>query len=399
MSHSTRRFWRSLVVTAASTLLLVSGIAASQTSAVTATTQDNAAMQEQKARALQVYAEGTLTAGGTAVDGLSLQADNTVTTGTLNLNYEGTALESEIREGTRYAVRLPDELKDLVKSPNFKQYVTGHYQAVDANGQVITRDYTAEQMHILDNGTVLAFDNPETIPLRRATFNVDITLDLGQAVTDSGIRIKNAQITPYAFVSGIVSSEGDLDWSLISSYTEEARLLTYKLDPGYDLLQVKPTIEEPVYSSDTEITGTGTPGAAVEVTANDSVIGTGTVNNSGIYHVQISRQDVDTIIAVTQDTGVGKSEATTTTVREGILAPFVNRFYEGDTVISGTGSTPNNTIIVTDAAGAEVTRGKLDANMGFDIPITKQKAFDILYVYETDGTEQSPKTAVVVRPA
>lgn len=387
------------MVTAASTLLLVSGIAASQTSAVTAATQDNAAMQEQKARALQVYAEGTLTAGGTAVDGLSLQAGNTVTTGTLNLNYEGTALESEIREGTRYAVRLPDELKDLVKSPNFKQYVTGHYQAVDANGQVITRDYTAEQMHILDNGTVLAFDNPETIPLRRATFNVDITLDLGQAVTDSSIRIKNAQTTPYAFVSGIVSSEGDLDWSLISSYTEEARLLTYKLDPGYDLLQVKPTIEEPVYSSDTEITGTGTPGAAVEVTANDSVIGTGTVNNSGIYHVQISRQDVDTIIAVTQDTGVGQSEATTTTVREGILAPFVNRFYEGDTVISGTGSTPNNTIIVTDAAGAEVTRGKLDANMGFDIPITKQKAFDILYVYETDGTEQSPKTAVVVRSA
>lgn len=395
----TRRFWRSLVVTAASTLLLVSGIAASQTSTVTAATQGNAAVQEQKARALQVYAEGTLTAGGTAVDGLSLQAGNTVTTGTLNLNYEGTALESEIREGTRYAVRLPDELKDLVKSPNFKQYVTGHYQAVDANGQVITRDYTAEQMHILDNGTVLAFDNPETIPLLDAKFSINLTLDLGQAVTDSGIRIQNVQSEPYTFVGGIVPRDNALNWDLISIYNEKNELETTKLDPGYDLLQVKPTIDEPVTENDTTISGGGTPGAVIEITVNDKVIGTGQVGNDGIYHVDIPEQTLNTVIAVTQNTGVGKSEARTTIVQHitaDIPAPTVSTLNYYETSINGSGSIPGNTIVVLDADQQEIGRGLLDADMKFNIAIPQQKPYTLLYVYETNGIDRSPSQTVVV---
>lgn len=395
----TRRFWRSLVVTAASTLLLVSGIAASQTSTVTAATQGDATAQEQKARALQVYAEGTLTAGGTAVDGLSLQADNTVTTGILNLNYEGTALESEIREGTCYAVRLPDELKDLVNSPNFKQYVSGHYQAIDANGQVITREYTADQMHILDNGTVLTFDNPETIPLLDAKFSINLTLDLGQAVTDSGIRIQNVQSDPYTFIGGIVSRDNTLNWDLISIYNEKAELAITKLDPGYDLLQIKPTIDEPVTENDTTISGGGTPGAAIEITVNDKVIGTGQVGNDGIYHIDIPKQTLDTVIAVTQNTGVGKSEATTAIVQHitvDIPAPTVSTLNYYDTNIKGTGSTPRNTIVVLNADQQEIGRGLLDAKMEFNIAIQKQKPYDLLYVYETNGIDSSPMRVVVV---
>lgn len=388
-----------LSVAAVTTVGLVVG-GTTNVLAATKTSNDKVTTQTKQPRALDIFSEGSLTATGTGVNGLTLENGNTATTGNLSLAYDAKAVGTSIVEDSQYVVQIPSELQPLVNTENFKQYISGTYHFISSTGNTVDRTYTQDQIHVEDNGAVIAFDNPEITHLGGASFNININLDLGTAITHSQVRIANAQgDSNYHFLSAIVPTEGTINWSLIGDYNSGTDLPTAKLDPGYDLLQVKPTIEEPVYNTDTEITGTGTPGAAIEITANDSVIGTGTVNSIGIYHVQITHQDANTIIAVTQNTGVGKSEATTTTVKERIPAPFVHYFYEGDTVISGTGSTPGNTIVVTDAAGSEITRGKLDANMGFDIPIKEQKEFDILYVYETDGTEQSLNTTVIVRPA
>lgn len=384
------------------TTLAVLGLATSLTSNTTAVQADTT-QQGQQERAFNVYSRGDLVPSGSAADGLTLQSNNTITSGSLTLSYDAATVGTAINEDTQYVVQVPEELQPLVNSADFTQYISGTYQFTGADGSVEQHTYTQDEIHVLDNGATLAFDNPEITHLVGASFDIDISLDLGQAVMDTGMRIANSQSdTNYHFLSAIISDPSAIDWTLIGNYNAGTDLLTDKLDPGYDLIQVKPTIEEPVYDAATEISGTGTPGAAIEVTVNDEVIGTGTVNVSGIYHVTIPRQSSGIIISVTQNTGVGKSEATTAVVQHetaDIPAPFVTNFYDNDTVLSGAGTTAGNQIVVLDADDNQIGSGYVGPNLNFDIEVPSQKAFDILYAYETNGIDRSPNRTVIVRPA
>lgn len=391
-----------LAVLSIATLTTVGLVVGGTTNALAATnaSNDKVTTQTKQPRALDIFSEGDLTASGTGVNGLTLQNNNTITNGTLTLAYDAKAIGTSIVEDSQYVVQIPSELQPLVNTENFKQYISGTYHFISSTGNTVDRNYSQDQIHIEDNGAVIAFDNPAITHLGGASFSINVDFDLGTAITNSKVRIANAQgDTNYHFLSAIVPTEGTINWSLIGDYNSGTDLPTAKLDPGYDLLQVVPTIFEPLTDTDTEIIGQGTPGAAIEVTVNDKVIGTGTVGSSGVYRVAIPKQSPEVVVAVTQDTGVGKSEARTTIVQHitvDIPMPFVITFSHTDTVLKGSGSTPGNTIVVLNADQQEIGRGLLNANMGFDIEIPTQKQFDLLYVYETNGIDRSPSRTVVV---
>ena len=138
-----------------------------------------------------------------------------------------------------------------------------------------------------DGNTIVRFTNPPATwgIANGLHFNVNIALDLGDFVTQTGIRIADAvNGTHYSFNGAVVT---DHDYTNIADDNTATSLNTHALDPGYDLLQQVPTIED-VYDTDTTISGTGVPGATIEIKAGGKVIGTGTVGTNGIYHVTIS---------------------------------------------------------------------------------------------------------------
>jgi len=98
---------------------------------------------------------------------------------------------------------------------------------------------------------------------------------------------------------------------------------------------------------------------------------------------------------------VGWSTAATTIVQHKVSeipASKVNPIHEGDTVVTGTGHTPGNTIIITDSSGQEIGRGSVDSAGKYSITLTSsQPAYSILNVVETDGKDTSPITQVVVQ--
>ncbi|EPI03154.1 hypothetical protein D920_00317, partial [Enterococcus faecalis 13-SD-W-01] len=134
----------------------------------------------------------------------------------------------------------------------------------------------------------------------------------------------------------------------------------------------------------------------------DVVIGEGVVDETGIYHVTIDEAQAEGVtISVSQNTGVGWSEAATIIVTHkstDIPAPTVNEpVTNQDTIITGKGDTPGNTIIVKNqVTGVELGSGLVQPDGSFTVVIPAQEPYTVLAVTETNGTETSPATTVVV---
>ncbi|PWF99646.1 Ig-like domain-containing protein [Levilactobacillus bambusae] len=342
-------------------------------------------------RALDVYTKGTLTASGTAANGLDLQANNTVTTGVLNLSYDGESVGTALSEDSKYVVKVPKELQPLVASKDFKQYISGSYKCDITGGGTVNHTYTEDDISIATDGSTISFDNPQTTYLLGANYTINISLDLGQAVTDTGIRIADSTdvSNDYHFISAVVPSEGAIDWSLVGDYNAGVNLPTNKLDPGYDLLNQKPTIEK-VTDKSTHVTGSGVPGAKITVKVGDKVIGTGTVDENGIYTVEIPTQSEGVTITVTQNTGVGESKPATTVVQHedaDIPAPVVNNPIKAGEPLTGLGSEPGDKITVVSANDQTkvLGTGYVEDDYTFSITLSDAPAGTIVGIYESNS--------------
>lgn len=82
----------------------------------TVTKQVNkSAHNDQKApRDIGIVTKGELNISGTGANGLKLQGNNTVTTGTLDLHYIGKSLGIGIDEQTEIVFSVPKELQEVV---------------------------------------------------------------------------------------------------------------------------------------------------------------------------------------------------------------------------------------------------------------------------------------------
>lgn len=359
---------------------------------------DKTKNKETKApREIGVLTRGSMDVSGTGASGLHLQGNNQVTTGNINLHYVGTSILSVgVDEQTETVFSVPNELKEVVSSPNFTDYVNGTFQF---NGGTV-HTYDKNDIRVEDGGKTIRMINPTVSWFAAAKFDVNLNIDLGQLVTDTGIRIPDAtNNSSYEFLGGLVKKGQPIDWDVVGNYNTAYTLPTHQLDPGWNLINEKPTVET-VYDTDTTVTGKGTPGAEVQIKVGDKVIGEGKVDDNGIYKIDIPKQNEGVTLSVSQNTGVGWSEDVTTIVKHkeaDIPAPSINEpVTSSDTSISGTGYTVGDTIIVTDRNGKELGRGLVNADKTFTVNIPKQDAYTILHVVETNGNETSPVTEVTV---
>lgn len=350
-------------------------------------------------RELGVVTQGELYGLGSATQGLTLHGANSFTSGVLDLIYEGKSILSVgINEITNVVLSVPDEFVPLVNSKDFLLYMSGYFQF--NNGKII--EYSQYDMRIEDNGKTIRIVNPPESWLVYADFKVHISLDLGSAINASGIRIENAKNgSNYPFSAGLIKEGYPIDWDLINQYNAKYTLPIFQLDPGWDLLQQKPTIED-VYDIDTSVSGQGTVGANIQVKIGDYVIGESSVGVSGVYHVDIPKQSAGVTLTVIQNTGVGWSQPVVTVVKHKdteIPSPIVNEpITDKDTRITGMGSTFNNTIIIYTSLGNELGRSLILQDRSFNVAIPIQMPYTILRIVETNGIDTSTPTEIVVRP-
>lgn len=351
---------------------------------------------------LSTTSRGQVLISGTGSDGLDLTSGNTVTTGNLDFAYSGSFPIGSVgwNKETEFVLVLPSELDEAAQDASFINYFSGVYDGPGWGANPYQYQTSDIRMGVDNDGnTIVRFTNPPTTwgIGNGLHFNVNVSLDLGSFVTKTGIRIADADNgTHYDFNGAVVT---DHDYTNIGDDNTVTSLNTHALDPGYDLLQQVPTIED-VYDTDTTISGTGVPGAQIEIKAGGKVIGTGTVGANGIYHITVPKQNEGVTIEVRQNTGVGWSTAATTIVQHKVSeipAPQVDDIIEGDTVVTGTGQTPGNTIIITDnKTGKELGRGFVDGNGNYSIPIPPQTAYTLIDVVESDGKDTSPVNTVTV---
>jgi hypothetical protein len=166
----------------------------------------------------------------------------------------------------------------------------------------------------------------------------------------------------------------------------------------------KPGIN-PVREDDTRVTGTGVPGATIEVTFPGGTTVTTTVNSDGTWAVNVpgtvDLKDGDEISAVQTETGKKPSAPETVLVLEDTESepPVVNPVDEDDDKITGEG-VPGSEIEVTFPDGTTVTTiVDEDGNWEVDIPDDVDlKDGDTIEVVQTEpGKDPSdPATEVVV---
>ena len=83
-----------------------------------------------------------------------------------------------------------------------------------------------------------------------------------------------------------------------------------------------------------------------------------------------------------------------------IAPPSVDQpVYEGDTLLTGTGSKIGNEIVITTGGGAIVGAGTVDLDLSFTVAFLPQPAYSKLYVVEKNGTHTSKPTEVIVHEA
>lgn len=159
----------------------------------------------------------------------------------------------------------------------------------------------------------------------------------------------------------------------------------------------KPVLS-PVNSTDNTVTGTGTPGALVEVKdANGNVVGAGTVDENGNFEVSVPGMKDGDILYVTQNDRAGNYGPTQEiVVSSSIKKPILNPINESETNLSGTG-VPNSIIKVYDENGNLIGTGVVDANGTFNVTIDPQYAGDKLSVTQEDraGNKSEPTHIVV----
>lgn len=165
----------------------------------------------------------------------------------------------------------------------------------------------------------------------------------------------------------------------------------------------KPTIKD-AYAGDEIVTGTGTPGATIQVKDRQgNKLGTAIVNDKGSYSVAVNLLSEGDELVVTQTKkGYLESEPATMIVKalglEQLDPPGVHTVYEDTTKVSGTG-TPGATVVVKDEENNELGTITVDENGNYEVEVDQPfTAGDNLYVTQTkQGFTDSEATRVTVQ--
>lgn len=188
-------------------------------------------------RALGLLQWGTLQYVGMANNaqtGLVIDPKTGTTSGVINLKYDIQSV-ADVKWGDKseFALKLPQEFASISSTPEFKAAITGRFRAWTTGLIKVTdSEYRASDIRV-ENNTIY-FTNPKVTNIIGILphVTIDLSIDLGKAVTDSGIRIPNAQNGYYQFQGVNRGDENVIDWN-IGSAESKTQINIPQLDPGY----------------------------------------------------------------------------------------------------------------------------------------------------------------------
>ncbi|MDG4984970.1 Ig-like domain-containing protein [Lactococcus lactis] len=275
--------------------------------------------QLQPVQGISVFTKGELSGSGSIVDNSGMTIDQKgKTRGIIELKYVvKDALSINLGDHTYTYFKLPDEFYNLTNGTDITKYITGTYEFQTLLGHD-SKTYSPEDIQMVGNN-LIRVDNGAHSALISQTATSTIDINLGEAVSDSNIRIPDTK-TAYTFHATTTKDEAFINWDLVgksdATYTLNG---VSSIDPGNGQQVVKPNVND-VYDTDSSVSGTGTPGATVIVyNTSGTKIGSGVVQSNGSYTATISNDylplTLNEELHVTQSVNGEESAATVINVK------------------------------------------------------------------------------------
>ncbi len=186
-----------------------------------------------EARALGLVVWGKTIYSGSADKGLQLK--DGITTGNLGIQLDIQKI-ADISWGDRsdYVIKLPEEFRELAKTEAFRNSITGKIRAWNIGFLIMNHTYTSSELRVDTVNNTIVFQNPSMTTiigiLPHITMNLE--LDLGKAITESGVRIADAQDGFYHVQTALSQRDNIIDWNL-GSTDSRVNIPISKMDPGY----------------------------------------------------------------------------------------------------------------------------------------------------------------------
>ncbi|MBL1225808.1 hypothetical protein [Enterococcus sp. BWR-S5] len=184
---------------------------------------------EKSTRGISVYERGVLNlTGDTQQWGVGYYGPANAR-GVLNLEYYAQyGFGVGIADQTYYTVKLPDEFASISAMPEFKQAITGLYRQ-KATGITLKRYEYMQQDIAIENNTVI-FKNPKFSYIVETRIHVDVQIDLGAFINNTGVHIPRAVGANYRFMGTNIQNTNLLNWNIFNGTDADARTVTNVLD-------------------------------------------------------------------------------------------------------------------------------------------------------------------------
>ncbi|WP_088810706.1 MULTISPECIES: hypothetical protein [unclassified Listeria] len=199
---------------------LIAGMIVAGSPAGTALASDNEMIQ---ATGISVYERGSLKIKGTAAkSGISYDAKNNAT-GVLSLNYYAQyGFGGGVADQTYYTLKLPQEFEEISKTDSFKKAVTAKFRQKATGITMKSYKYMQQDFSIEDN--TLIFKNPRFSYIVESRILVDVDIDLGKVINETGMHIPKAnETTKYRFMGQNVQNVNLINWNLLFGSDNDAK--------------------------------------------------------------------------------------------------------------------------------------------------------------------------------
>ncbi|MDT1959010.1 immunoglobulin-like domain-containing protein [Carnobacterium divergens] len=138
------------------------------------------------------------------------------------------------KDQSDYVIKLPEEFRELAKTEAFRNSISGQFRAWNMGIPIKNYTYKSSDLRVDTVNNTIIFKNPSLTTiigiLPHLTMNLEI--DLGKAITESGVRIAGAQDGFYHFQTAMAKSDNIIEWGL-GSLNSRVNIPIAKMDPGY----------------------------------------------------------------------------------------------------------------------------------------------------------------------
>lgn len=331
-----------------------------------------------------------------------LTIENGVTTGVIQMKFDMQSVAgAKWGDKSQFVMKLPQEFAEISQTKEFRDNITGRYRAWTAGIKV--KDYNYKSMDIKVENNQIIIDNPKTTDVLGVLphTTIDLSIDLGKAVTDSGVRVMNSNSGFYDFQAALRGDENTIDWT-IGSNESHTKIPIGQIDPGYG--NSVPVINTDKLDTDIPLGSTVDDARLLEnVTATDKE--DGNITNK----ITIEKNDIkpntvgeyDVTYAVVDSVGMKTTKTVTFVVSPATTGKITpNDAQEGATKLTGsyTGDVASMDLMV---GTTKVESGGIFKNGEFTFYVPEnvdlKKSDDVsLIAYDKNGRKLDTKTVKIV---